>query len=88
MQNRESLLRLLVVSLLVYMLCGYTAARGRLNEARRQETELEQTCAVLREENEDLQRRLAAAGEDEAIEAMAREKLGLVMPGESVFYFD
>ena len=87
MRNNELLARLLAVGLLLYMLVSFGAARLRLSEAQALERELTGRCAQLREENETLQAQLAAAGSDEAIEALARDRLGLVRPGERVFYF-
>lgn len=86
-RNSETLFRLLAASLLLYMLLSFGAARFRLNAARREEQELEAACAALREENGQLQRQLAAAGEDAALADMARDRLGLVLPGERIFYF-
>ena len=86
-RNSETLARLLVVIVLLYMLVSFASARVRLNAALAQERELEQSCALLREENAALRAEAAAAGSDEALEAMARERLGLVMPGERIYYF-
>ena len=86
-RNNEILARLFAVGLLLYMLVSFGAARLRLSEAQALERELTGRCMQLREENETLQAQLAAAGSDEAIEALARDRLGLVRPGERVFYF-
>ncbi len=87
-RNRETLLRLLVVSLLLYMLVSFGAARWRLNWARERERELDICCAALRAENEALRVSQIAAREDETLEEMARDRLGLVMPGERIYYFN
>lgn len=87
MRNNEALVRLLVVSLLLYMIVSFGAARFRLNAAREEERALAQSCAALHSENELLRQTIASAGDDESIEAMARDRLGLVMPGERVYYF-
>lgn len=86
-RNREALLRLLTVGLLLYMLVTFGTARVRLNTARAEEQSLTAACAALREENDGLRRQLASAREAESLEDMARDRLGLVMPGEKVFYF-
>lgn len=88
MQNRETVLRLLAVCLLLYMLLSFAAARGRLNAARAQERELDETRAALIAENEALRRQLQSGQDDAALEAQARERLGLVMPGERIYYFN
>lgn len=87
-RNREALLRLLTVGLLLYMLVGFGAARLRLAAAEGLERELELACEALREENEDLRHTIVSLGDDEAAEAMARDRLGLVMPGERIYYFN
>lgn len=87
MRNRETLLRLLAVSLLAYMLVSFGAARFRLNEVMEQERTLRGECGKLTEENADLRRRISAVNDDGALEAMARDRLGLVMPGERIYYF-
>lgn len=69
------------------MLLGFGAARVRLDTARAEEQSLSAACAALREENELLRQELASAREPERMEDMARERLGLVMPGERIFYF-
>ena len=86
--NREAFLRLLTVGLLLYMLVTFGAARVRLNRARVEEQSLSAACAALREENDGLRRQLASVREPESMADMARERLGLVMPGEKVFYFN
>ncbi len=88
MHDREALLRLLAVSLLLYMLVSFGAVRLRLNAARVEEEALALACEALREENETLRRDLSAPWDDERLEALARERLGLVRPGEKIFYFN
>ena len=87
-RHREALLRLLTVGLLLYMLIGFGTSRLRLNMAAGRERELDLACASLREENEALRRSIASQWEDETAEAMARDRLGLVMPGERIYYFN
>jgi len=81
------MLRLLVLLLTVYAfstllsVSGKLAAAGRALEERKQAAEeLRQSLAALRYDMEQ-------AGEQENIERLAREKLGLVMPDETVIYY-
>ena len=86
MDARERLIRIVLVLLLLYA-AGCLAAGGR--RVRRAELELqrltgelvrvEQAAAALREE--------ADSPDDEAVEALARRRLGLVLPGERIFLF-
>ena len=87
MRNSEALSRLLLVALLLYMLFSFGAARFRLNAARQEERELEAACAKLREENGQLERELEAGRSDQALEDLARDRLGLVLPGERIYDF-
>lgn len=87
MRNSEALSRLLLVALLLYMLFSFGAARFRLNAARQEERELEAACAQLREENGQLERELEAGRSDQALEDLARDRLGLVLPGERIYDF-
>ena len=86
-RNRERLARLCVVGLLLYMLVSFGAARWRLNALEAQERTLTQRCAALREENARLRAVRSAAPDDGALESLARERLGLVRPGETVYLF-
>lgn len=82
------MLRLLAVLCLVYALAAYLAAQGRLAAERREEEQLQTVYEQLLTDREELRARLARLDGDEALEAMAREELGLVKPGEKIFYFN
>ena len=88
MQNRETILRLLVVLCLAYALAAYLAAQGRAACERREAERLQSAYEELLTEREELRETLALLDGDEALEALARETLGLVKPGEKIFYFD
>ena len=86
MDARERLIRIVLVLLLLYA-AGCLAAGGR--RVQRAELELqrltrelacvEQATAALREAED--------GSDDEAVEALARQRLGLVLPGEKIFLF-
>ncbi len=88
MGPREKTARLIAVLLLLYVLLGFHSLQLRLDAAREEERELDAACALRREENEALRRELAGIREDSALETMARERLGLVRPGERIYYFN
>jgi len=87
MQNRATILRIVLVALMLYALLNFASARAELERTRQMELAFETEYEGLAEENRQLRQRLEAGGDDETIEALARERLGLVMPGETVFYF-
>lgn len=76
-----------VAALLVYLFVfgrhGYLRQRELARENDRLARELER----VREENEQLKRELAHLDDAEAVEKLAREELGLVRPGETVYRF-
>ena len=51
------------------------------------EAELDERLSELQAENCELCEKLRHSRDEDAIEAIARERLGLVMPGEIIFYF-
>lgn len=87
MQSRETIIRIVLVALMLYALLNFTSARAELEQTRQTALELETEHECLTEENRQLRQNLDFGSDDETIEAMARERLGLVMPGETVFYF-
>ena len=73
MNTKERILQIVAVALLAYALWSFASVQLELAELQRQNTELEEKQAHSRD--------------DATIESIARERLGLVMPGEIVFYF-
>ena len=87
MQNRETIVRIVLVALMIYALFSFASARRELVQTRQTVLRLEEEYESLTEENRQLEQRLASGSDDETMEALAWERLGLVMPGETVFYF-
>lgn len=87
MRERNLIVRLVVLAVLLYSLTNLSAAR---RELLRQETA---TRTLLREkqqllqQRQELEHRLEAVGDDERMRQLAWERLHMVMPGETVFYF-
>ena len=83
MQSRISLLRIAALALLVYALALFTSAVRDVSYARQRLASQE----AAQRENLELKEKLEAVESGEGMEALARERLGLVMPGERIFYF-
>lgn len=60
---------------------------GQLQSARAEETVYAQRLEDLKETNRQLQEDLDNSGSLDLIEDIARDKLGMVSPGEKVFYY-
>lgn len=87
MRDRPVLIRFVAVVLLIYSLAALCSAALRMSEAEKAYAVLREEASVLQAENALLSERLASKLTDSEIEALARERLGLIMPGERIFYF-
>ena len=81
------LIRIVIALLLAYALARGAAVRKSYEEAEIARRELRSEVQMLREETEALKSALETAPEDSEIEKLARERLGLVLPDETIFYF-
>jgi cell division protein FtsB len=59
---------------------------GRVETARAQETQLSADVEKKQQENDALQEKIDQGGSSQQMEEIARDQLGLVSPGEKVFY--
>lgn len=87
MAERNVLVRIVVLALLLYSLACLASVRIELQRTEALEQSLQQELDTLSAENAALNRRLAELDSDEQIASLARERLGMIMPGEKIFYF-
>ncbi len=87
MQTGFTLIRIVAVALLVYAIAAFTTSVRNVDFAERTIAQLEQEYSEAQQKNIKLREKIASAESEEGIEALARERLGLVMPGEKIFYF-
>jgi cell division protein FtsB len=80
-------IRIVVAVLLAYALVRYAAVQKTCKETERTLRTLCSEVQMLREETEALKSALETEPEDSEIEKLARERLGLVLPDETIFYF-
>lgn len=81
-----TLAKLIIPIVLLYALFMTAEALVRRTEAEDYLEQLQQQAESIRRENERLRRETRAADSDEVIAAVARERFGLVLPDEKVFY--
>lgn len=86
-RERRLLSRLVTTALLLYALTHFVSAQLRLAETERLAAEWEAQRSALEAEHASLSLRLSEGEDPRALEQRAREELGLVRPGEIVFYF-
>ena len=77
--------KIIVLILLVYMAVSLLTLREQITEAQAQEAELSNQVAELEQKNESLENDIARKDDPDMLEEIAREKLGLVAPGEKIF---
>ena len=87
MESKENLIRIVLLSLLLYAACCLAAAGRDLRRAEDAERLRANDLEAVERENLRLRRRLEEGWSAEELEAMARERLGLVLPGDRVFLF-
>ena len=76
---------ILLGALAIYAVWNTAAVRIRLTQAEIYRKELSEQIAELTAENQWLEREIAQSEGAAAVERAAREKLGLVRPGELIF---
>lgn len=87
MQSFSLIGRIAAVMLLLYAFFIFLSARGELMQTEAALRQDRQSLAAGKKENEELKTMCQKADSRETRERMARERLGLVMPGEKIFYF-
>lgn len=87
MNNRENLLRVIVVALLVYSIAHLSAERTKLYSQEQELQRMSSRLMSLEEKRQELRARAASRNSDEELKRQAWERLGMVMPDEIIFYF-
>ena len=87
MVQRRGIVRIVIILLLVYSLLSFARAGQTAAEMERKAAALERELASLEQEHTALERQLRRRESPAEMEALARRELGMVMPGEIVFFF-
>lgn len=80
------LTKLLLAVLLVAAMVTFLDLRSQAKDLARQQAAMEEANERIRRENEALSVAIAEKDDPERIAEVARKRLGLVSPGEIVFY--
>ena len=87
MNSRETLVRIILVALLLYSLTGFVTVSRELRQSELMAAQMRQQTEELRLLNGELEEKIAQGQSPEEMQQLARERLGLVLPGEKLFYF-
>ncbi|MBR2481406.1 MAG: septum formation initiator family protein [Oscillospiraceae bacterium] len=85
-KRRSSLPTLLALGVLVVLVWQLLTLGGRISDAKAQVDALSEEVQALTMANETLSDEIAHASDKDLIMDIARSELGLVEPGEKVFY--
>ena len=85
--KRSSLLtKLLILVVVVYATVTLVSLQSQVTKKNAEAQALQSSIEAARQENLRLQQAIDDRDTDEGVEAVARQKLGLVSKGEIVFY--
>lgn len=79
------LTKIVVLALLIYMATALLNLQGQLKTARAEQDSLSRQLTAQTQTNADLADAVADPDDPDRIADIARDKLGLVAPGEKVF---
>lgn len=78
--------KIVVVVLVLYAAVTLITLHSRIQNAQQENADLAQQVEDATAENAELEYDINHSTDDEVIEGIARDKIGLVMPGEEIYY--
>ena len=78
--------KIVILALIVYAAISLTSTKSRIATAEADRIMLQAKVDAALQENAELEYDIEHAGDPDTIAEIARSKLGLVMPGEKIFY--
>jgi len=78
--------KIIVFALIIYAGMSLIAIRGRIETARENLGEVRRTVAEMEISNAELEYEIENCNEPDVLAGIARSNLGLVLPGEIVFF--
>ncbi|HIR86490.1 MAG TPA: septum formation initiator family protein [Candidatus Limivicinus faecipullorum] len=80
-------MRIILVALLLYSLTGFVTVSRELRQSELMAAQMRRQTEELRLLNGELEEKIAQGQSPEEMQQLARDRLGLVLPGEKLFYF-
>ena len=87
MDAKETLIRIVLPALLIYAAVCLASARRELRAADAAEGALRLRLETVEQDNLAMSQKLTQGWSAEELEQLARERLGLVLPGDRIFRF-
>ena len=80
------LTKIVIAALLVYAVVSLVTVRSKTAALNAQTQQLQQQVTDMTQSNAELEYKIEHSEDADTIEEIARDKLGLVKPGEKIFY--
>ena len=77
---------IVIAALLVYAVVSLVTVRSKTAALNAQTQQLQQQVTDMTQSNAELEYKIEHSEDADTIEEIARDKLGLVKPGEKIFY--
>lgn len=78
--------KIVIAALLVYAAVSLVTVRSKTAALNAQTQQLQQQVTDMTQSNAELEYKIEHSEDADTIEEIARDKLGLVKPGEKIFY--
>ena len=78
--------KIVIAALLVYAVVSLVTVRSKTAALNAQTQQLHQQVTDMTQSNAELEYKIEHSEDADTIEEIARDKLGLVKPGEKIFY--
>ena len=78
--------KLVIAALMVYAVISLFMVHRQTRQLQDRAATLQQQVSEMTQSNAELRYQIDHSEDDDMIESVAREKLGLVKPGEKIFY--
>ncbi|MCD7853916.1 MAG: septum formation initiator family protein [Oscillospiraceae bacterium] len=79
-------MKIVILAIIVYAVVTLVSLRGSIAEAETDQAALQAQVDAALQENAELEYDIEHADDPEVIAGVARSKLGLVLPGEKIYY--
>lgn len=78
--------KIVIAALLIYAVVSLVTVRSKTAALNAQTQQLQQQITDMTQSNAELEYKIEHSEDADTIEEIARDKLGLVKPGEKIFY--
>lgn len=80
------LIKIVIAAIVIFAGVSIISLKSQISTAKEQQAQLQTQVDEALQENNELEYAISHANDPETIEDVARSKVGLVEPGEKIFY--